>query len=123
MGWGTTFRSEVYLNRAVFRARGELDSAIEDLEKNIEDTRQELVMYAASSPKDILSKKVLSESDNIEEWTPQDIIGCLQSFIDETLTFMLEDSRNLQLLYLFRAHLEETGDDIMKYWPYKDESI
>ena len=121
MGWGTTFKPEVYLSKMSFTTKYELDDAIKDLEEWVETRRRELCMFAASNPKDILSEKVLSEQDDIEEWTPVDIVGNLESYINVIITDMIDDVNTLRLLYLFKQHLEETGDDIEKYNPFKKE--
>ena len=46
MGYGTSFTTEIYLNRQIFNSRYELDDKIKELENYIELSKRELLAFA-----------------------------------------------------------------------------
>lgn len=79
MGWGTTFKSEIYLSKITFGNNYEIEEYIKEKEEEIEKTKNKLCMFASSTPKDIcpnewedemirfLSNEVSSLTDYLEE--------------------------------------------------------
>ena len=49
MGWGTDFKTDIYLNRQVFVSKLEVDDKISELNQKIEDDKSLLKMYASSN--------------------------------------------------------------------------
>ena len=63
MGWGTDFKTDIYLNRMIFNSKGELEDKIEELEKGITTCKEKLLMFASSTPKDIIPDDWKEESN------------------------------------------------------------
>ena len=103
MGWGTSFTTEVYINRQVFNSKDELNERIKELEGYIESAKQELTALAVSTPKDVIAEK--------------DESGYIQNPIDEVLRktreifeWMEDNYRDLNRLYQYQQYLEENPD-------------
>ena len=103
MGWGTSFKAEIYLSRQVFRSKLELDERIKELEGYIESAKQELTAYAVATPRDIIAEK--------------DESGYIQNPIDEVLRktreifeWIEDNYRDLNRLYQYQQYLEENPD-------------
>ena len=103
MGWGTSFKADVYLSRQVFSSKGELDERIKELEEYIESAKRELTAYAVATPRDIIAEK--------------DESGYTQNPIDEVLRktreifeWMEDNYRDLDRLYQYQQYLEENPD-------------
>jgi hypothetical protein len=103
MGWGTSFKAEIYLSRQVFSSKLELDKRIKELEGYIESAKQELTAYAVATPRDIIAEK--------------DESGYIQNPIDEVLRktreifeWMEDNYRDLNRLYQYQQYLEENPD-------------
>ena len=103
MGWGTSFTTEVYINRQVFNSKDELNERIKELEGYIESAKQELTALAVATPRDIIAEK--------------DESGYIQNPIDEVLRkvheifeWMENNYRDLNKLYQYQQHLEENPD-------------
>ncbi len=109
MGWGTAFKTEVYLNKMTFQNIYELEIAIESAEAYITQSEKKLLMLAAASPKDICDEDV--------EVSP---LSYIQTETQELIDSLLEDKERLVLLELFKEHLEETGKNIEDYNPFKN---
>ena len=108
MGYGTTFTTEIYLNRQIFNSRYELDDKIKELENNIESAKRELTAFAVATPKDIMAEK--DEDGYVEN--PIDQILRRTS---ETFEWMEDNYRELNKLYQFQEYLDENPDvDIKK---------
>lgn len=52
MGWGTTFKVEVYLNRQVFSYRSEVKFRLKEIEDIVNTCKQDIAMLVAVTPKD-----------------------------------------------------------------------
>lgn len=52
MGWGTTFKAEVYLNRQVFSHRSEVEYRLEEVKDSVNRCKQDIAMLVAVTPKD-----------------------------------------------------------------------
>jgi len=103
MGWGTSFKVDVYLSRQVFNSKYELDERIKEIEGYIESAKQELTAYAVATPRDIIAEK--------------DESGYIQNPIDEvlrktreTFEWMEDNYRDLNRLYQYQQFLEENPD-------------
>jgi len=108
MGYGTTFTTEIYLNRQIFNSRYELDDKIKELENHIESAKRELTAFAVGTPKDIMAEK--NEDGYVEN--PIDQILRRTS---ETFEWMEDNYRELNKLYQFQEYLDENPDvDIKK---------
>jgi len=107
MGWGTTFKAEIYLNRQIFQNRYELDEKIKEIEGFIESSKRELTALAVSTPKDVMAEK---DSDGYVE-NPIDQILRRTAEIFE---WMEENYRNLHQLYEYQQYLDENPEVDMK---------
>jgi len=107
MGWGTTFKAEIYLNRQIFQNRYELDEKIKEIEGFIESSKRELTALAVSTPKDVMAEK---DSDGYVE-NPIDQILRRTAEIFE---WMEDNYRNLHQLYEYQQYLDENPEVDMK---------
>tara|TARA_Y100000389_G_scaffold39845_1_gene34330 strand:- start:958 stop:1299 length:342 start_codon:yes stop_codon:yes gene_type:complete len=107
MGYGTTFTTEIYLNRQVFQNRYELDEKIKEIEGYIESAKQELTALAVSTPKDVIAEKD-------EFGYPQNPIDEILRKTRETLQWMEDNYRELNMLYQFEEYFNENPDTDIK---------
>lgn len=56
MSWGTSFKQEVDIYRKHFSSKTEVEDEINDLKKQIERYKAELLSLASCTPKDIITK-------------------------------------------------------------------
>ena len=103
MGWGTSFKADIYLSRQVFNSKYELDEKIKEVEEYIESAKQELTAYAVATPRDIIAEK--DESGYI-----QNPIDEVLRKVNETFEWMEDNYRDLNKLYLYQEYLEENPD-------------
>jgi predicted nuclease with TOPRIM domain len=103
MGYGTSFTTEIYLNRQIFNSRYELDDKIKELENMIELSKRELLAFAVSTPKDVMTEK--NEEGEVEN--PMDQI---LRRTRETFECMEDNYRELNRLYQFQEYLDENPD-------------
>lgn len=89
MGWGTTFTTDIFINRQTFDSMYGVELAIKEYEDSIQYFEKRLMMLVAATP-----------SGDISE---------LQDEVDEILDCLRHDIRNLEMLRIFKEHLEETG--------------
>ena len=54
MGWGTSFKADIYLSRITFSNKYELEDKIRENDKWIEDAKKRIQMFVAATPKDII---------------------------------------------------------------------
>jgi uncharacterized protein YlzI (FlbEa/FlbD family) len=106
MGWGTSFTADIYLNRIIFNSKYEVQSKIEELEENINRYREEILMYASATPKDIFP--------NSEE----DILFSIKCKINDLFECLEDDYRLLTRVHHFMEHIESTPD--FDFNQYKD---
>lgn len=99
MGWGTTFRTDIYLSKTSFSSKVELDDTIKDLEQDIERHRKEIAMYASVNPKSIIP----------EDWK-EDSITFLYNKVRDLLEMYEEDLIRLHHFYLLQNYLEENPE-------------
>lgn len=103
MGWGTSFKVDIYLSRQVFNSKYELDERVKELEGYIESAKRELTAYAVATPRDIIAEK--DESGYI-----QNPIDELLRKVHETFEWMEDNYRDLNRLYQYQQYLEENPD-------------
>jgi len=98
MSWGTSFKTEIYISRIVFENKGLLEDTIKETERNIERSKQQILMYASASPNDIIS----------DDWKEESI-----SFINikvNDLIYQIEE--DTELLYKLNLLLENFDERI-----------
>ena len=100
MGYGTIFKTDIYLNRMTFQHRHELDDKIEELEYNINEAEKEILMIAANS-------NIVSEPD-----VPA--IYSIKRHVQDLIEGIKEDYALLQDLQRYAEYLDETGEEITK---------
>jgi hypothetical protein len=103
MGYGTSFTTEIYLNRQIFQNRYELDERIKEIEGYIESAKQVLTALAVSTPKDVIAEKD-------EEGYVQNPIDEVLRKTRETFEWMEDNYRDLNRLYQYQQYLEENPD-------------
>jgi predicted nuclease with TOPRIM domain len=103
MGYGTTFTTEIYINRMVFSSRYELDDRVKELENYIELSKRELLAFAVGTPKDIITEK--NEDGEIENPIDQILRRTSEAF-----EWMEDNYRELNKLYQFQEYLDENPD-------------
>lgn len=101
MGWGTSFKKEIYLSHKFFNDKYELEVQIEQNKKWIDTNIQKLKMFASANPRDIVDI----------EWKEEPITW-LNNQIDEIVESIEETSfENYQLnLYLDYINEECNGE-------------
>lgn len=109
MGWGTDFKTSLFLNRTVFTSYGHLKDKISELEEDILETKKSIYMYSTSNPSEIVP----------DDWK-EDSITFIKSKINDLLESYEEDLRELQLLRIFKKHLDDNKLDINDFNPYKN---
>lgn len=107
MASGTDFTTDIFLRNRIYKHKSELTQDIVELFSEIEEYKATLKMLAIATPKDIT--------------TEEDIFWYITTKVDETLEALEDALRIRSLLLQFQDHLEYTGEDIMKYYPYKDD--
>lgn len=103
MGYGTSFTTEIYLNRQIFNSKLELDKKIKEVEENIESAKRELTVYAVATPRDIIAEK------NEGGYFQNPIDEVLRKVYD-VLEWMEDNYRDLNRLYQYQQYLEENPD-------------
>ena len=104
MGWGTSFKKDIYLNHKVFSNKYELEEKIKLNKKWIENNISKLKMFASANPKDVIDI----------EWKEQPI-DWISNQIDDLIESIEDCSfENYQLnLYLDYIN-EECNGEILK---------
>ena len=103
MGYGTTFTTEIFLNRQLFDSRYELDEKVKELEDFIESAKLELTAFAVATPKDIMAEQ--NEDGGIENPIDQ-----ILRRTRETFDWMEDNYRELYRLYQLQEYLDENPD-------------
>lgn len=65
MGWGIEFKTEIFLSRQSYSSKSEVEDKIDEIDQTISDFKSEIKMYAASTPKDIVS---FENSEDTVNW-------------------------------------------------------
>ena len=103
MGWGTSFKADIYLSRQTFNNRYELSEKIKELEGYIEFSKGKLTSLAVATPKDIVIEK------NDEGYMESPFDQILRK-TTEIFEFMEENYRELNKLYQYQEYLEDNPD-------------
>jgi hypothetical protein len=103
MGWGTSFKTEIYLNRQIFNSKWELEERIKEVEGYINSAKRELTALAVSTPKDVIAEKD-------ESGYPQNPIDEVLRKVHETFEWMEDNYGDLNKLYQYQQYLEENPD-------------
>ncbi len=90
MGWGTTFKPEIYLSRITFDSNWEIEEYIKEKDEDITNSKKKLFMFVAATPKDI----------------------CPDDWKDEILTFLLHEI-NTEVEHLEELIIEKTKAELL----------
>ena len=96
MGWGTTFKTSIFISKRRFETICDVEAAVVEYEESIEHWEKRLMMLVAA--------------------TPTMEIAELQHEVGDILECLAHDIKELQLLYLFKEHLKETGKEPKEFW-------
>lgn len=100
MGWGTSFKADMYISKKIFRNKHELLDEIEEIKADIDRTKTRLKMYAIANLKDIIE----------DDANP---LHYCQYVIDDEIEEMLSNQILLYKLELL-LELSETDSNIFK---------
>lgn len=103
MGWGTSFKADVYLSRQIFQNRYELDERVRELEGYINSAKSEITAYAVATPKDVMAER--DEDGRVENPIDQ-----ILRRLSETFEWIEDNYRELHRLYQFQQYLDENPD-------------
>lgn len=76
MGWGTSFKADIYLSRQIFSSKLDLEFKIEENKKWISNNISKLKMFAAANPRDIVDPEWKEEPIN---WLNNQINDIIES--------------------------------------------
>ena len=96
MGWGTTFKCEIVLNKVHYGNLDEVLSEIDYIEKINIKLEQQLLMFASSTPKDIISEECKEEP-----------IAFINNSVMEVLELFKENNEMLFKLYLLKENFDK----------------
>lgn len=110
MGWGTSFKTDIYLSRIIFNNKIELEDKIKENKEYISKLIQKLKMFASANPKDIIDLEWKEEPIN---WISNQIDNLMES-IEE---FSYENYR----LELYLDYINDKCDSVIEkqleqYW-------
>lgn len=94
MGWGTDFKTNVYLNRQIFKNKQEVEDAIKEKEEQIQTDTELLLMIAMANPKDLV------EED-------EDVLYSTRNRATDHLNNIVLTQRELTLLCLYIDAIED----------------
>jgi len=109
MGWGTTFKPEIYLSKKSFESDYDLEDEISENEMHLTSIEKEILMLASANPKDICGEEFKDEP-----------LSFVKYRIEELMDSYAQTMTDLTNLRHFREHLEETQEDIEDYNPFKE---
>jgi len=99
MGFGTSFKTEVYLNRLTFSHLSEVEEKVEDRRLHIEDIKRRLLMFASANVRDIIP----------DDWKDEPI-NWVNNNVDDLLSDFVTNVRELMHLEAFLEYVKEGGD-------------
>lgn len=100
MGWGTTFKPEIYLSRVHYKTMDDIDEKIKETTDAIASSKQTISMMVASTPNDVIK----TEDGGC-------VISDIQIDLNETFDFLEEELHTLDMLTLLKGYIEEHGFD------------
>lgn len=56
MGWGTSFKPELYISKKIYRDLDDLNFDINEVNDFMKSLESKILMYASANPKDIVQK-------------------------------------------------------------------
>ena len=98
MGWGTSFKQEIYLNRVIFDDISDVQDAIKDKELSIADAEKRMLMFASSNIKDVVP----------DEWKDEPI-NYIHNQVSALIEEMMSDHLDLLNLRSFFSYVENGG--------------
>lgn len=93
MGWGTEFRTNIYLSRQVFRSEAEIEEEIISKKASLQNSKELVLMYAIGNWSEIKDK--------------EDDICTLQFMIDELVQDIVTTSTDIYKLELYLDAVKE----------------
>jgi hypothetical protein len=54
MGWGTDFRTNIFISKQTFGSKDDIEMKLAELDETINDIESQIKMYASATPKDIM---------------------------------------------------------------------
>ena len=97
MGWGIDFEASIYLSRQDYRENVELvKDEILELEKEINSSKEKILMYVAATPKDVF----IPTEESIS------IIFNIQVELNETFDYIRENIEKILNLTYYQEYLE-----------------
>ena len=93
MGWGTEFRTNIYLSRYIFRTEGEIEEVITSKKESLQKSKELVLMYAIGNWSEIKDK--------------EDDILTLQSIIDDLVQDISTTSTDIYKLELYLDEVKE----------------
>ena len=102
MGWGTSFKKEIYLSRKSFDSIYELEQKIEQNKIWIANIIQKLKMFASANPRDIIDP----------EWK-EEPINWLNNQIDDLIEVMEEVSFEKYQLEMYLDYINKECDGVI----------
>lgn len=96
MSWGTTFNTEIYLNRQEYKNVFAVEEQIEELEDSIQTSEQRILMFAASNIKDVTP----------QEWENEPI-QYVNNEVKELLDLIKQEHEQLLYLQLYLVTLKQ----------------
>jgi len=98
MGYGTSFKTEVYLNRQLFSHLLEVEDRVEDRRLQIEDAKRRLLMFASANVRDIVP----------DDWK-EEPINWVNNHVVDLVADLIIDVRELVQLEAFVEYVKEGG--------------
>lgn len=100
MGWGTQFKTEIFLSKEIYNSIYEIKDEIEDIKKNINYLESKVLILIGSTPKDIIP----------EDWNEEPNSWLVSEF-NGIKTEIESDYQRLFRLELFLDYLETNNID------------
>ena len=96
MSWGIDFKADIFLSHISINSLAELEDLIQEKEQDVARCKEQLLMYASSSPKEITPEDWEGESINFI----QNQVNMIFVDYDETINLLRD-------LYYYKEYLEE----------------
>lgn len=98
MGWGVSFKADIYLSRI---KKEDVDDKILEYESNIQNTKETILMYCSSNIKDLVP----------DDWKDEPI-SFIKNSVDLLWQDLMEDKQILTNLYHYKNNfIEETVEE------------
>lgn len=100
MGWGTSFKTEVYLSRKTFDNKYQVEQEIEEMKEWIQDSKAQLYMLAIANPKDLIPS----------DWT-EEPVRFIKNEVDRLMESIDENLIDLYKLELLLENYQEPAKE------------